>query len=178
MVDIEFKLEGMDAVIRKMRALPVDVRKKGARFAGRKAANLIRDAAIQNATKIDDPQTREQIAKNVAVRFANREFRKTGDVMFRVGIMGGARQYANTRENRRKRRAGEAYATAGSSSNPGGDTFYWRFVEFGTQKAQARPFMRPALEQNIGPATDEFARQMNGWLDRYFRRQGIDPSSV
>jgi HK97 gp10 family phage protein len=178
MADIEFKLEGMEAVIRKMRALPVDVRKKGARFAGRKAANLVRQAAIQNATKIDDPQTREQIAKNVAVRFANRESRRSGDVVFRVGVLGGARQYANTKHNVRQRRVGKTYRTDGDWSNPGGDTFYWRFLEFGTQKVAARPFMRPALEQNVGPVADEFARQMNGWLDRYFRRQGIDPSSV
>ena len=107
MADIEFQLTGLDAVLKKMRALPVDVRMKGARFAGRKAANLIRDAAVENAQRIDDPDTREQISKNVSVRFANREFRRTGDVMFLVGILGGARQYSNTKENVRKRRVGQ-----------------------------------------------------------------------
>lgn len=174
----EFKIEGLDAVIKKMRALPVDVRMKGARFAGRKAANLIRNAAVENASKINDPATREEIAKNIAVRFSTKESKRTGDVMFRVGVMGGARQYANTKENVRKRRAGATYNTDGSSGNPGGDTFYWRFVELGTQKVGARPFMQPALANNTAAATTEFTNQLNGWLDRYFRRQGIVPPDL
>ena len=161
-----------------MRALPVDVRMKGARFAGRKAANLIRDAAVENAQRIDDPDTREQISKNVSVRFANREFRRTGDVMFLVGILGGARQYSNTKENVRKRRVGQTYKTNGSSANPGGDTWYWRFVELGTQHAPAQPFLRPALAQKTDAATTEFTSQLNGWLDRYFRKQGIVPPDL
>ena len=177
-METQFKLEGLDAVLAKMRALPIDVRQKGARFAGRKAANVIRDAAIQGAQKINDPSTREEIAKNITVRFATRTFRRTGDVMFRVGVLGGARQYANTTENRRKRRVGETYKTGGSSGNPGGDTFYWRFVEFGTQKVSARPFMRPALENNTARATNEFTRQLDGWLNRYFRRNSSVPPAV
>ena len=30
--------------------------------------------------------------------------------------------------------------------NAEGDAFYWRFVEFGTSKMSARPFIRPAFE--------------------------------
>lgn len=175
---VEFKLEGLDAVLKKMRALPVDIRQKGARFALRKSANLVRDAAIANAERINDPATKEEIAKNIAVRFSSRESRRTGDVIFRVGVLGGARRYANTKENRRARRVGESYSTDGSSANPGGDTYYWRFVEFGTQDAPAQPFMRPALENNTESATSTFARNLDGWLDRYFRKQGIDPTDL
>jgi len=32
-----------------------------------------------------------------------------------------------------------------NSLNKGGDTFYWRFLEFGTKSIKARPFMRPAM---------------------------------
>lgn len=175
MADIEFQLTGLDAVLKKMRALPVDVRMKGARFAGRKAANVIRDAAVERASQLNDPATKEEIAKNIVVRFSRQRFRRTGDVAFRVGVLGGARQYGNTRENVRKRRAGKTYATDGSSVNPGGDTFYWRFLEFGTQRMAARPFMRPALSENTEAATTEFTSQLNRWLDRYFSRQGIAP---
>lgn len=178
MADIEFKLEGLDAILKKMRALPVDVRMKGARYAGRKGANLIRESAIKNAAKINDAMTAEEIAKNVAVRFSSRLFKRTGDVGFRVGILGGARPYAQTRENVRKGRAGKMYKTAGDKSNPGGDTWYWRFQELGTSKHRAQPFMRPALERNIGPATSEFTGQLNKWLDRYFKRQGVVPTDL
>lgn len=178
LVASEFKIEGLDAVLKKMRALPVDVRMKGARFAGRKAANLIRDAAVANASRINDPATREEIAKNIVVRFATRESRRTGDVMFRVGVLGGARQYAKNRENVRKRRAGSSYSTGGSSGNPGGDTFYWRYQEHGTQNMAARPFMLPALEQNADAATSIFATNLDSWLDRYFRRNGVASSNL
>lgn len=178
MADIEFELTGLDAVLKKMRALPVDVRMKGARFALRKSANLIRNAAVENAKRVNNPATREEIAKNIAVRFATRESKRTGDVMFRVGVLGGARQYAKTRENVRKRRAGQTYTTDGSSANPGGDTWYWRLVEFGTQHTPARPFMQPALSSNVAAATSEFANHLNTWLDRYFRKQGIASSDI
>lgn len=32
------------------------------------------------------------------------------------------------------------------AGQPVDDAFYWRFVEFGTSKASARPFLRPAFE--------------------------------
>lgn len=178
MADVEFKLEGLEPILKKMRALPVDVRMKGARFAGRKAANVIRETAVENAQRLNDPATKQEIAKNVALRFANREFRRTGDVMFRVGILGGARQYANTKENVRKGRAGGTYKTDGSSANPGGDTFYWRFLEFGTKKMPAKPFMRPAMEQSRQAAVTEFTSQLSRWLDRYIRKHGIAPPAV
>lgn len=33
------------------------------------------------------------------------------------------------------------------------DPYYWRFVEFGTRKMRARPFLRPALEAKRNEAT-------------------------
>lgn len=165
----EFQLTGLDEVLKKLNAVKTDVKMKGARFAGRKAANLIQKAAVRNAAKVNDPATAEEIAKNVSVRFSSREFRRTGDVKFRIGVLGGARKYTYVK------RAGKTYVASvkGPSSNPGLDTWYWRFLEFGTSRQAATPFMRPALEENVGSATDEFTRQLNGWLDRYFRKSGV-----
>ena len=49
-MDVQFELQGLDQVLKKMRAVPKDIRLKGARFAGRKAATLIRESAIRNAS--------------------------------------------------------------------------------------------------------------------------------
>lgn len=38
-----------------------------------------------------------------------------------------------------------------ASDNPN-DPFYWKFLEFGTSKMQARPFLRPAFEARKGEA--------------------------
>jgi HK97 gp10 family phage protein len=47
-----------------------------------------------------------------------------------------------------------------------GPTPHFRLLEFGTEKMSARPFMRPALAENIEAATNEFVLQYNKSLDR------------
>ncbi|WP_312288796.1 HK97-gp10 family putative phage morphogenesis protein [Stutzerimonas nitrititolerans] len=167
---VNFSLNGLEDVLARIDSLKIDVRMKGGRFALRKAAQVIQRQAIENAKRLDDPATPESIEKNVAVRWSGKRFRQNGDLMFRVGILGGARQYANTKENVRAGRAGKSYATLGDKSNPGGDTWYWRFLEFGSEHAPARPFLRPAAQQAAGAAVDEFVAQYSRAIDRAIRR--------
>lgn len=161
----EFQIHGLERVLAKMRALPQALREKGAKAAGRKAANLIRDAAKANALRIDRTETPLKIADNIAVQFASRTFRRTGDVMFRVGVRGGAKAYGNTKQNRGLKRVGELYKT-------GGTTYYWRFVELGTSRSRARPFLLPALTQNIDPATTLFVNELSKAIDRIVKKGG------
>lgn len=44
--------------------------------------------------------------------------------------------------------------------NAEGDAFYWRFVEFGTSHAAARPFMRPAFESMKKAAIDRMRERL------------------
>ena len=169
---LEFKLTGLEPALAKMRGLTPALRAKGARTAMRKAAGPVRDAAIANAQRINDPLTSEEIAKNIVVRFSSRMLKRTGDIMMRVGVLGGAKQYGQTRENVRKQRVGKTYATGGSKANPGGDTFYWRFKEFGTSRMQATPFMRPALVNNIDNATSIATAELNRQIDKIVQKQG------
>lgn len=83
---------------------------------------------------MDDAGTDEAIWKNIAVANNARAGRKEGGIVMSVGVRGGAKSYANNAENRRKGRAGKTNATGGSKANPGGDTWYWRFLEFGTSR--------------------------------------------
>jgi HK97 gp10 family phage protein len=84
----------------------------------------------------------------------------------RIGVLGGARNLADNRANRRKGVAGKKVATEGSSSNPGGDTWYWRLVEFGASTVAAHPFMRPALANNVERVTDTIATELSNELDK------------
>lgn len=129
--------------------------KNTATRAARKAMNIVRKAAADNAKAIDDPESPNRIWKNIATR-AGRT-RGTGMVLMRVGVRGGAQQYAKTKANVRKGRAGKTYATAGSKKNPGGDTWYWRQQELGNSKMPAQPFLRIALWNNTERVNDEFA---------------------
>lgn len=139
----KIKLEGLDQVLRNMRSLSGKAIKGAARRALRKGANIVRDAARSNARRIDDPETRENIAKNISVQGGgSRRERRIGGVMMRVGVKGGARR------------------KSGADSLPGGDTSHFHFVELGTSNAPAQPFMRPALSQNIQSATDAITRDL------------------
>jgi HK97 gp10 family phage protein len=48
----------------------------------------------------------------------------------------------------------------------GKDAFYGRFVEFGTVKMPPRPFMAPALSENIQPATDAMKKRLTARLKK------------
>lgn len=162
----QFKIKGLDAVLRKMRSLAPELQKKGLRTAVRKGANIVKKAAVENASRIDDPKTAENIGKNIAVQFASRTSKRIGGIAFRVGVRGGSQQYATTKESVRKGRAGKSYKTGGSKANPGGDTWYWRLVEFGTSRTKAQPFLRPALENNVEKVTQTIVETLDQEIDK------------
>lgn len=157
MPDLEFRLHGLDGVLKRMRSLPDRIQRKVARRAVRKGANLVAADARTGAQAIDDPKTAESIARNIVVQESAKLGRAEGGVAMRVGVLGGARAPA--------RAAGEI--KGGGKGNPGGDTYYWRFHEFGTSKMQARPFLRPALAGNIEKATDAITTELIRGLDKH-----------
>jgi HK97 gp10 family phage protein len=168
---IEYKLEGMNGIELKLKLLNGDVKVKGARTALRAAADLIKVEAISNAQAVDDPKTGEQIWKNVVVRASTKRFKQTGETVFQVGIMGGAKQYAKTRRNIREGKTG-TYYTGGDKGNPGGDTWYWRFVEFGVPKKgiAGRSFLEVAMRAKSSAAIMEFSRRFDKYIDRKIRQ--------
>lgn len=169
--NIRFDVSGLDGVKAKMAQLKNEANAKGGRAALRKAAAVLKAQAQTNARRIDDYETGEEIWKNIDTRWDGRAFKRDAQLAFRVGVLGGAKQYGRTRENRRKRRTGQTYPTDGSSSNPGGDTWYWRHVELGTARVAARPFLRPVAEQAGQKAVDTFALEFNRALDRALAKQ-------
>lgn len=127
------------------------------RRALRRGANVIRDAARNNAKRFDDPETTEQIWKNVTTQGGGRRLEKQmGGPVMRVGVLGGAKQ----------KKGGGTYAVGGSKANPGGDTWYWRLLEFGTSEMPAQPFLRPAAAEKAGAAFDAIVAAMNTELDK------------
>ena len=167
---IKFSLIGLADLEEKLKVVADDVKNRGGRFALRKAAQVVHAKAVANAKALDDPETAKDTSKNMAIRWSGKHFRRTGELGFRVGVLGGARKYTDNKENRRKGRAGGTYKTDGDKGNPGGDTWAWRMVEFGTERTQAQPFMRPALEASIGEATDTFVREYDKALGRAIKR--------
>jgi len=153
-------VKGLDQVLKNMRELTDKTRRSAVRRAVRKGAGVIRQKARANAQRVDDALTEESIAKNISVQFSAKQSRRSGNTVFRVGVLGGAKQYANTKHNVRKQLVGKSYKTAGDRKSPGGDTWYWRFLEFGTEKMRARPFLRPAASQSSSEVFDVVANEL------------------
>jgi len=155
---LDVDVQGLAEIERKLKLLPERIGNNAMRRALRKGANVIRDAARRNAKAIDDPETREQIWKNIAVSGGGRRReRQAGGVMMRVGVRGGARPLRKGTD----------------TGLPGGNTTHWRFVEFGTSQARAQPFMRPAAASSAGAAYQAFAAAAPAELDKELRKLGI-----
>ena len=157
---------GLKDVLAKFEAIGDDVKRKGGRFALRRAAQLVRDAAAANAARIDDPATAANISKNVAERWSGKVYKSSRGqlLMFRVGVLGGAGG----------NKPAEAFAHL-----PGKDTRHWRHMEFGarqmefgTESKGAQPFLRRALSENTGAAIQVFAREYEKALARAVKRAG------
>lgn len=147
-------IHGLEPALRKMRAIgdPKTV-KRIARKAMRQAMNIVRDEARQNVKRLDDPTTPEKIWKEIVVQ--NGRSRNKNALVMRVGVRGGAQiPYTNNAQNRRSGRVGKTYQTDGR-------VYYWRFLELGTSKQPATPFLRPALYENIEQVTDKFVQVFN-----------------
>lgn len=159
MASVELNIQGLDELNKKLKQLGNSkIAKRIARKAGRQAMNLVRDAARNAAKSIDDPNTPEKIHKEIVVQGG--KSRNSNEIKMRVGVRGGARiPYTSNDDNRRAGRIGQSYQVEGK-------VFYWRFIEFGTSKMPAKPFMRPALEQNIQPATDKFSQVYREEIDK------------
>jgi len=166
-MSVEFKLDGMNGIESKLKLLNGDVKIKGARTALRAASNIIKAEAVQNAIALDDPKSKTKIWKNIVVSASAKTFKSTGEIKFRVGVMGGAKEYARNKRNIRKGKTGK-YNTGGDKGNPGGDTWYWRFVEFGvpSRGIGGRSFLERALREKTNASITEFAQKFNRYLDR------------
>ena len=154
---VEFSLTGLDGLLGKLEAVKYETKRKGGRAALRKAAQVVRAAAEANAKRIDDPKTAAEISKNIALRWNGRLFKRTGDLGFRVGVLGGAR-------------IPKSKPKGSDPGGPGGDTRYWAFVEFGTEDARAQPFMRPAIEDSVDQVASTFVSEFEKAIDRAIKR--------
>ncbi len=173
---LTFKMQGLDHLLPRMEKFPPVVQRKLATRAVRKGATMIRDAARANAQAVDDPATPESIASNIVVQSASKLGRAAGGVAMRVGVLGGAKAPQSDREARKAERRRQRNGTptleslgeiAGAGKgNPGGGTFYWRFLEFGTKDLPPKPILRPAVASTEQKALSAIADELNKGLDR------------
>lgn len=150
-----WEIVGVNELLANLQTLKDTPHSKPGRAAMRAAALVIKEKLIANAKVLDDPETPNKIYENVDVRFNGRLFKRTGDLGFRVGFLGGAK-YRGLNPGKK---------------GPGGDTWYWRLLEFGTKDTAAHPFVRPALANNTQEATEAFIRRFQRAIVAAKRRE-------
>jgi HK97 gp10 family phage protein len=149
---VEYTLTGVDELMGKLASISDDMKRKGGRAALRKAANVIANKAKANAKRLDDPETGRSIADNIAVRWNSREFKRNGNLAFRIGVLHGAvlQKHPDKAKN--------------------APTPHWRLLEFGTENMRAQPFMRPAAESGAAEASNTFVMEYGKAIDRAIAR--------
>lgn len=161
MASSTIKVKGLDQLLKNMQQLPRElVSKNGGlvRSALFKSTKLIRDEARLRA-----PKDTGNLSRNViAVRDRNPQ------------QAGASERYQIT--VRKKRLTKKAKANAARKANgkidyrAAGDAFYWRFVEFGTAKMAATPFLRPGFESRKEQAVDTFKDSLGKGVARVVRK--------
>ena len=128
---VNYKFTGSDALSAKFKELSAGIRKQVVLPAALDAMEIVRDDAKNRADRIDDPETRQYIPKNITMSENTRLSEELDCVAVSVGVKRGRK---------------------GSGNN----TFYWWWVETGTSRIRPQPFMRNALSQNRNAVFKEF----------------------
>lgn len=176
----EIKVNNLDQVLDRMKDFTAQVQKRvtttAARNAMRPVAALAKSNLRAQISKTEDSQSTGALLNAIVVRNNPRQGKRQGGVVMQVGIEGGAKQYVDSSRNRArvikrgKRKGIFIPGRVGESYEQGGNQFYFRFLEFGTSKMAARPFLRPALAKNTQRTNQIFVDEMNKGIDRALRR--------
>jgi HK97 gp10 family phage protein len=127
---------GLSELEKNLKMLGEDMREKGVKRMMSQAAVPMRNEAKINAPILEEPDKRRNRGTVMRAISIWRKRVTRYAVTYYVGVRGLSRQ----KIAKFKRESKNA-----SSDNPN-DPFYWRFLEFGTSKLRARPFLRPAFE--------------------------------
>lgn len=142
MIDIDVDFQGMDEVMKALGQLPVHVQRKALVPATRAAA-----VVYQKAIKERAPVGRHRLTTNAKGKVLAPT--KTGKIR-----RGGSLKRSVTIRYLKRSRRDQAVFTVGPR------IFYAKFLEFGTPKMAARPFIRPAYDNSREAAQAAFKRKL------------------
>ena len=154
------RIEGLDNLKRKLAEVPKAMRKRVLRNALAAGAREVRDVAKRNApvmtlgTSLNAPYRKPGTVKQAIRVRTSKADRRAGD----VGV------FVNVRPAKSGQRG---------AKNPN-DPFYWRFLEFGTKKMQARPFLQRATSA-LPKALTIFQERIAKWIQETDRSGQVNP---
>jgi len=154
------QVKGLDELKRKLADVPKALRKRVLRNALAAGAREVRDVAKRNApvlnlgTSMKAPYRKAGTVRDAIRVRTSKADRKAGDVGVFVNV--------------RPAKAGQRGA-----KNPN-DPFYWRFLEFGTKKMPARPFLQRATSA-LPKALTIFEARIAKWINETDRSGQVNP---
>ena len=154
------RIEGLDELKRKLAEIPRAMRKRVLRNALAAGAREVRDVAKRNApvmtlgTSLKAPYRKPGTVKQAIRVRTSKADRKAGDVGVFVNV--------------KPAKAGQRGA---KSPN---DPFYWRWLEFGTRKMAARPFLQQATSA-LPKALAIFEARIAKWINETDRSGQVNP---
>ena len=154
------KVHGLQELSQTLMKLPAELEKRVIMGALRAAGQTIRKDAMARAPILEKPDPRRRagtLRKNISVR------RVKGKTAVYVGVFGASR----------KKIAAFKAAGGGKGANNPDDPYYWKWVEFGTKKMAARPFLRPAFEAQKYEALRMFEVYMRKRLAKEARKVAL-----
>ncbi|MCU1030217.1 HK97 gp10 family phage protein [Stenotrophomonas maltophilia] len=162
----QVSIQGLDGLLRSLREAPKAIQGRAVQAGMRKGGNVIRDDARLRAPKESGFMASQIVTRRANSRSRQRAGVGQGGEYFTVGVKTGRRRkYANTKRNRRRGRVGRVYEEAGWA-------YYWRFVEFGTKKMRASPFLTPAGEAKGPEAAQVIINETWAALDKQLKKGG------
>lgn len=132
------KLTGFKELAAAMKQLPERVARNGLRAAVSAGAAVVRNDA-RNRAPVDTGELKRDI-------MIKRERDTKSEMSARYSVFV---------------RTGKKSRLAGKKRGVQRDSYYWRFIEFGTSKMAKQPFMRPAFEAKKAEALAAIGKKLN-----------------
>lgn len=159
---IQVRVDGLQVLEKRLRALGEEFGPKAAispvRTALRKNAKKLQQAA-QQRVHVDTGTLKQNIITTLERRPQN------GRIEMRVTVRAKARAYKSSSRTIQKGLIGAEYQFYGP-------LFYARFLEFGTSKMPAYPFLRPAWDELKGALPEMIRADLADAIDRTLKRLG------
>lgn len=153
---MNIQISGLKELEQAMRQLPDKLQQRPLRAAVNAAAQVVKKQARANV-----PVDTGLLKKDIIVTRSRRRS-APGRETYLVMVREKKKKYADTRRNRRANRVGKTYTVQG-------DAYYWRFLEFGTVKMPARPFMRRAFENTKNQQIDALKTKLSESIEKLAR---------
>lgn len=178
------RVEGLADLTAKLKTLPDVMRKRVLRNALAAGARIVRDEAKRNAPVLTPENARSApyrkpgtVRDAIAVR-TSKVARSDGNVGVFVNVRparGAAFRTETVRSSllgvKVKRRTLKRESQRGARSP--NDPFYWRFLEFGTKRMQARSFLQPAADR-LPDALKKFTDEVTRWVNKVNQRGDLN----